>query len=346
MKLSLSLLMLMLSASCKNSITTDEYLKAQGLDSRLSLSETSVIMQVNATRTFTIIGGKPPFSVKVLGSGTPSISGNTLTYTAGSLIDNVSLNVTDAQNFVATIAIDVQGVATQPSDISGAALWLKADALSLADNATVTSWPDSSGNGLDFSGGGGAVFRTNFVNGKPVISFNGSSHYLARSANSAINTASFTLFVLYYPENVAVTFKPPFMSKSDASGQQGYYIYVQNSRTQAYYGPGSGWITLTSSDLVTANNWYLAEIRIDNTAFSFHQNAVLHGQLATALSPFSPNTIKPVWIGAGDTNGPGASNFFTGKIAEIIYFNRALTAGEVQGVRCYLKSKYALGFGC
>jgi len=123
------LVALFVCATCKNGLSTEDLLQARGLDSRLSLSETSVTMQVNGTRSFTIIGGKGPFNVKVLGSGTATISSNTITYTAGPLIDNVSLNVTDTQNFLATVSIDVQGVGVEPTGITGAALVPKAEAL-------------------------------------------------------------------------------------------------------------------------------------------------------------------------------------------------------------------------
>ncbi len=335
-------------AACKNNVATEDFLQARGLDSRLSLSETSVAMQVNTTRTFTIIGGKAPFSVKVLGSGTATISSNTLTYTAGSLIDNVSLNVTDTQNFLATVSIDVQGVGVEPTGITGAALWLKADALSLADNTTTASWPDSSGNSRDFGAGTNGTFRTNFVNGKPVMGFNGTSQYLARAYDAGINTSTMTLFILHYPENVTpVASSPPFMSRQGGT-LGGYFILHESSGlVTANHGAGATpWVLMVTQTTLTANSWYLWELRIDGSAFTFHQNASLQGQLSMALRPFVANSSRPQWIATGPTDSASPSAYYTGKIAEIIYFNRALTAGEVQNVRCYIKSKYALAFGC
>lgn len=335
-------------AACKNNISTEDFLQARGLDSRLSLSETSVTIQVNATRSFTIIGGKAPFSVKVLGSGTASITSNTLTYTAGSLIDNVSLNVTDTQNFLATVSIEVQGVSVEPTGITGAALWLKADALSLADNTTTASWPDSSGNSRDFGAGTTGTFRTNFLNGRPVLSFNGTNQYLARANDAGLNTSTMTLFILHSPDTVApAVVGPPFMSRQ-GTNLGGYYFYVEsNGLASGYYGADTTpWVQLVTQTTLTASNWYLWETRIDGSTFTFHQNAALQGQLSMALRPFVLNSSRPQWVAAGPTDSGSPSFYYTGKIAEIIYFNRALTAGEVQAVRCYIKSKYALAFGC
>ncbi len=344
----ITLFLLLASADCKNSVSTEELLKAQGFDSRLSLSETSVAMPVNTTRSFNIIGGKAPFNVKVLGSGTASISGNSLSYAAGALIDNVSLNVTDSQNFLATVSVDVQGVSTDPTAITGAALWLKADALSLADNATATSWPDSSGNSRDFAAGTGGTFRTNFVNGRPVLSFNGTSQYLERAYDAGLNTSTMTLFVLHYPETIApAVVGPPFMSRQ-GTGLGGYYFYLENNGlASGYHGASTTpWVQLVTQTTLTANNWYLWELRIDGSSFTYHQNAALQGQLSMALRPFTVNSTRPQWIAAGPTDVALPSFYYTGKIAEIIYFNRALTTGEGQGIRCYLKNKYGLGYGC
>jgi hypothetical protein len=129
-------------------------------------------MAVGEQRTFAIRGGKLPLSAKVFGTGTVSVSGRNCIFTAAGLIDSP-----------ASITIDAIGVETQSTPISGLALWLKADPLSYANGNEVTTWNDSSGSGRDFVAGNVGLgnvptFVSGFLNTQPVISFNGSNHYL------------------------------------------------------------------------------------------------------------------------------------------------------------------------
>jgi len=180
------------------------------------------------------------------------------------------------------------------------------------------------------------------------MSFNGTSQYLVRAYDAGLNTSTLTLFILHSPDTVTpATVAPPYMSRQ-SGGLGGYYFYLEtNGLASVYYGPNAtNWIQLVSQTTLTANSWYLWELRIDGSAFTFHQNSILQGQLSVALSPFNVNASRPQWIAAGTTDNASPTIYYAGKIAEIIYFNRALTAGEVQNVRCYIKSKYALAFGC
>src|SRR5262245_37132262 len=63
-----------------------------------------------------------------------------------------------------------------PADVSGLVVWLRADALGLNDGDPVGTWTDGSGNGRDLTQATAAkkpTYKTNIVNGKPVVRFDG-----------------------------------------------------------------------------------------------------------------------------------------------------------------------------
>ena len=69
-----------------------------------------------------------------------------------------------------------------PSQISGLKLWLKADSLSLSDGDAVGTWADQSGNANDATQTTAVnkpSFKTNIVNSKPVIRFDGVNDYFS-----------------------------------------------------------------------------------------------------------------------------------------------------------------------
>lgn len=66
---------------------------------------------------------------------------------------------------------------------------MKADSLALADNATVSTWTDSSANALAFTGTG--TFKTNQLGTKPCVRFSGAAgqYMTATRAGTALDTA-------------------------------------------------------------------------------------------------------------------------------------------------------------
>jgi hypothetical protein len=78
-------------------------------------------------------------------------------------------------------------------------LWLRAgDITGLSDGASVSSWPDTSGNNNDASQATPAnkpIYKTNRINGKPAIKFTGNT-FLDPGALGIAGTGSFTYFVV------------------------------------------------------------------------------------------------------------------------------------------------------
>ncbi len=87
-----------------------------------------------------------------------------------------------------------------PSDLSGLNLWLKADSLSLNDGDPVSSWTDSSGKGNHATGTGAnrPVFKTNIINGYPIVQFTNANTSYVDAPNGALTgiTSAVSAFVV------------------------------------------------------------------------------------------------------------------------------------------------------
>jgi hypothetical protein len=84
------------------------------------------------------------------------------------------------------------------TSVSGNILWLRAEDLVLANAASVSSWTDSSASANHAVQGTAAnqpTFRTNVINGKPVVRFDGTNDWLTLSTNPS-PPASHTVFTV------------------------------------------------------------------------------------------------------------------------------------------------------
>jgi hypothetical protein len=113
--------------------------------------------------------------------------------------------------------------AFSPSDLTGLRQWLKADALSLADNDPVSSWTDSSGNALHATNTGSArpTFKTSIVNSLPIVRFDGADDLLVLGDHSSLTEAE--VFIV-----VKLDTEPP------ASGHCGLWYMTTNGNNEFY----------------------------------------------------------------------------------------------------------------
>lgn len=344
-------LALCLLIECTGQTTTEDLLSMTNLEAALTVDVTNVTINVSSQKNFQIRGGKAPYSAKVVGTGSVAIIGSTCIFTAAGLVDSPSVVISDVRGRQITIAIDTVGVEIQPNSLPGLALWLKADALNYANGATVTTWFDSSGFGRDFSVGvaGKPTFVSSYINGLPAVSFNGAQG-LGRPNDPNINPSSWTVYALYFTENITPAIAGTIFSSRDGT-ISGYHFQFAGSNQNHYVGyctvgcGGAQYIYLYSLNLIQNFTWYLAEHRADSAYSAFYLNGTLQSQMSNSNSTPRRNMTLHTSVGVADI-GATPDFHFTGKIPEVILFNRALSAGETQGIRCYLKKKYALSFGC
>src|SRR4051812_20669584 len=87
-----------------------------------------------------------------------------------------------------------------PTNISGCGPWYKADALSLLDGSGVATWIDSSASGFNITQTTSTkqpAFKTNVINGLPVVRFDSSKSTGLSGVSKALNSSAFTSFVVF-----------------------------------------------------------------------------------------------------------------------------------------------------
>ncbi len=84
--------------------------------------------------------------------------------------------------------------------------------------------------------------------------------------------------------------------------------------------------TLSANALLGLNSWYHVCFTADNTALNLYVNGVLQSSVTSTLA-FNYSNTKKVYLGG--TNDPNVNNPFTGIIDNARFYNRILSATEV-----------------
>jgi hypothetical protein len=222
------------------------------------------------------------------------------------------------------------GTGFDPSTISGLQLWLKADAIvGLADTDPVTTWEDSSSANNDATQGTAALkptYRTNQINGKAAVSFDDGDH-LASALSMA--TKPFSVFAVANFTNFSVP--RTILGQSSAGGLQ---FRGNTTPRQEILKAETASIGVSTSALSTGTNYRLAATYSNTGVFTFYLNGTADGT-GTNDQTFTASTAK-----VGD-NRDGAESML-GLIAEILFYDSVLSAGDRGSVNSYLATKYGL----
>lgn len=223
--------------------------------------------------------------------------------------------------------------------------WYKPESLSaLAHNATLTSWPDSSGNALHLNVVAGTPKMKRDVLGKGAIYFDS----LSGLSRAAVDFA--TLLGAGGVGTVLFVYRP---ITGTASGTIWYqYMDATNCRCSLHIEPAhtlrcdfydaGGVDQSTKAGASTLDNWHIGAWRYTGGAngecFCDDQDTAAAGTVATgAQTKLGSSTL---YVG---TNASLTSLF--GNIAELIFFATALTEEQMRSVTKYLKDKYGLSDG-
>ncbi len=260
------------------------------------------------------------------------------------------------ENGLLSLTFGYSGGASAPP--TGAKLWLKADAITgLADGAKVANWADSSGNANDASQATAANQPTYVANGQnslPTVRFddldadstaNGVQFLDSKATVQTKSGASFTALVVFRSDDAGVSagalegrdnlFQP---LDADAGNLGRTVLFLDtdasgNHKLQSV----SAQASLVADSNYTPATWKMATVVQDASA-------------ATLALFVNGNTEKVVSMGAeGGQNGAwriGATKQghggLKGEIAEILVYDRALTAAERQEAESYLGKKWGL----
>jgi len=216
-------------------------------------------------------------------------------------------------------------------------LWLRADSLTLANGASIANWNDESGIANHMAQATVAqqpIFKTARVNGQPVASFTDTANTTMTGPDTNINDMSNGSFFIV----MAVTASTTLRNIMVLHGPQGRSFDILD-------GP--------SSSFAQGRNGVGLNYQ---SAFDFGINSfVAIGSVQIATS-----SVTEVWngdlkatgslscCGSYDITGSGANTNtlsngnLEADIAEVLYFDAALSQVEQDKVFCYLNTKYNL----
>ena len=242
-------------------------------------------------------------------------------------------------------AVMAAGKRFLPTDISGLKLWLDASAIELSDGAAISSWTDLSGNGFDFiqsSESCRPLYKTGIINGKPVVRFDGSDDRLACYSLSGLGgNNSKTIFAVATVGTGSSEHTIFQLGESGVSGRT-FILGCKRDSSQFKWGVwqwGSGYDLDDSASVSGA--WAIIVGVKDGNNLSLYRNGVLRaGPTARSAANIRANNSR---IGARFDNGTtGAAMFFQGDLAELVLYDSALAATDIQKINKYLSQKYGI----
>ncbi|MCX5692091.1 MAG: LamG domain-containing protein [Candidatus Omnitrophica bacterium] len=220
----------------------------------------------------------------------------------------------------------------QPNNIPNLKFWLKADAITgLSDGSSVSTWSDSSGNGINFTQPTGSrqpVYKVNIINGCPVL------RLAAASQQTMTNSTTFTnpVTVIYLSRETGGT-NGRLLTALNNNWLMGYW---GGARQQAYF---EGWVS-SSGTPAADTNWHIYSSVQTGSLSTLYEDGVQIASNANGVA--APN-------GLCLSGYLGSSEFTDGDIAEVIMYNSALSTDDRMSVENYLKNKYmsanASGYG-
>lgn len=241
-----------------------------------------------------------------------------------------------------------QNPVAEPDDLGGLVVWLRADTAAFSNGQAVATWQDTSGRGnhaTQPTTGQRPVFTTNAINGLPALSFTrSSSHqlFLPTGAFNGMNDLSnFTFFAIArWTGGVQSGLFGGYRGANNTnSGSAVLEISNSGGNLRLRLPPS---LETNSAAAATLNQWHLLGASMDQTAGKssmFRDGSLLvEGSGTTGTTALANYERLPV--GSSFDN----NRTFGGQIAEVMIYNRALSALERASLERHLAAKYNLSF--
>lgn len=229
-----------------------------------------------------------------------------------------------------------------PAVTSGLRAWYRADVGVTKDGDNkVSQWTDVSGHGFHVvqvnDAGRQPLAVANAMNGNPVVQYDDSLKALVSPApvDVADGASNATIIAVVKPDAAAHYGGTIFYWDTD--GNYNFGLSGSQGAANAYsmiWRDGDGHARLSPALNAAAGSVQVLTTVKDGTAASGFINGALQG---TAEVPATMN-LQPSRLGVG--NGAYPYYSFHGQIAEVLVYNRALTAAEREGIETALMAKY------
>lgn len=225
-----------------------------------------------------------------------------------------------------------------PASLPGLVLWLKADAITgLNDGDAIDTWTDSSANGNNATGTTTTrpIYKTNIVNSKPVVRFDGTDDKLQITDNNTLDlTGDQSIFVVVDYNGTKGALIAHYNNSAGFAGW-GFDIGVAvNNGKPCYYSNTKGSRQENATALSTTGFHLVAITRASGTVQFY-----IDGTAGTTLTGHGNTAASdPVWIGIL----PDGVSPLNGDIAEIVVSSTALSGANLTNFKTYIATKYGL----
>ena len=215
----------------------------------------------------------------------------------------------------------------------------------LEDDTELNYWIDFSGNYNNLEQTNSSrkpQFKTNRLNGKPSVYFDGADYMFKRNIEGYQNTSRHTLFVVGHMDSYS-SYRV-FATFSRSNGHEGYNLMNYNNRVRTRlarsnwdshgdYNDNEDTLVNGTSQLLTLRTGKTDQLLV-NTEVVYDINSSHTGRFSETDAYFS--------VGQRYYNDNGSWRMTEGDINEVIYFNRELTDTEFAQINKYLNNKWNL----
>ncbi len=225
----------------------------------------------------------------------------------------------------------------RPSELGGCILWLRSDRGVTGSSGSVSGWRDHSGLGNDAAQAATGLqpsVGANGANGRPYVSFGGAQALsiphqanLNASVATIVAVVSNSVFGQVIMKGRAGSVFNYGVARNSTGGGTAEANYSNHPQTDGAWAAGGN-----------AASLYIAELTTDHTRYRLNGSETLNGNETNVLGQGS----FPVVVGAYETGNAVYTNYFTGRVYEVIVFNRALTTAETQQIEAYAFDRYGI----
>jgi len=224
----------------------------------------------------------------------------------------------------------------QPNWLSGSpnVLWVRGDKGVTLNSTTISAWADQSGNGHNLSQGTPSTqptFVSSSINSRPAAQFvSGSHQVLTNSGGCPGGNAAHTILVAGAFTATPATFQGLV---GYGGSNTGYGSSTVGQEGKYWFGGSNNVSPMSSGNADTSSHVFT------KTFDGSHIDGYIDGTSVATLSSVTMALSTGIQVGA---YADPANTYCSANIAEVIIYNRILTAGEQTQVQRYLGNRYAI----
>jgi hypothetical protein len=245
-----------------------------------------------------------------------------------------------------------------PKTIAGLQLWLDAttglyDATSggslvTTDSDAVARWEDRSENARHHTNStlnNRPILKINQINGKNVVSFDGSNDFLANSSTVFCNVSGYTFFGVKKNRSTVSGGTRTFFDNNDGSTQIRFSLITAATNQTRMRGRRLTTDTLTTltapNNNTTIGNFELFSVIVDhtNTTVKLFKNGSLNASNVNFLTSGNTSDVSLRTIIGSFSTGSGHADI---DVAEIIAYHGVLSDTDRGKIESYLTTKWGL----